>query len=57
MIIFQRTRFVGLCGNLNHSLLDPLDYARFIELAWVLGPKAFTYGKINPRCNLLIMCS
>jgi hypothetical protein len=26
-----------------------LDYARFIESAWLLGPKAFTYGKIGPH--------
>jgi hypothetical protein len=30
-------------------MLDPLNYARFIELAWLLGPKAFTYGKIGPH--------
>jgi hypothetical protein len=33
-------------------MLDPLDYARFIESAWLLGPKAFTYGKIDPHYNL-----
>jgi hypothetical protein len=38
-------------------MLDPLDYARFIESAYLLGPKAFTYGKIGPRYNLIIMCS
>jgi hypothetical protein len=34
-----------------------LDYARFIESAWLLGPRAFTYGKIGPRYNLILMCS
>jgi hypothetical protein len=33
-------------------MLDPLDYARFIESAWLLDPKAFTYGKIGPPYNL-----
>jgi hypothetical protein len=28
-------------------------YARFIESAWLLGPKAFTYEKIGPRYNLI----
>ena len=42
---FQRTESVGLYENLNGSMLDQLDYARFIELAWLLDPKAFTYGE------------
>jgi hypothetical protein len=40
-------------------MLDPLDRARlynFIELAWFLGPKAFTYGKLAPHYNRIIMC-
>jgi hypothetical protein len=36
------------------SILDPLDYASFIESAELLGPKAFTYGKIAPHYNLII---
>jgi hypothetical protein len=43
--------------NLNGSMLDALDYARIIESAWLLGPKAFTYGKVGPRCDLFVMCS
>jgi len=38
-------------------MLHPLDYARFIELAGLLGPKAFAYGKIGTRYDLVIMCS
>jgi hypothetical protein len=38
-------------------MLDPLDYARFIILAWLLDPKTFTYEKIGPRYNLIVMCS
>jgi hypothetical protein len=38
-------------------MLDPLDYAIFIEYAKVLGPKAFTYEKIGPHRDLIIMCS
>jgi hypothetical protein len=38
-------------------MLNLLDYARFIESAYLLGPKAFTYEKIGPRYNLIIMCS
>ena len=26
-------------------ILDPVDYAEFIESAWLLSPKAFSYGK------------
>jgi hypothetical protein len=40
-----------------YSKKDPLDYARFIESTWLLGPKAFTYEKNDPHCNLIIMCS
>jgi hypothetical protein len=29
-------------------------YARFIESASLLGPKAFTYGEIGPRYNLIM---
>jgi hypothetical protein len=36
---------------------DPLGYARFNELASLLGPKTFTYGKIDPCYNLIIMCN
>jgi hypothetical protein len=36
---------------------DPLDYARFVESAWLLGPKAFRYEEIGPRYNLNEMCS
>ena len=38
-------------------MLDPLDYTRIIESACLLGPKAFTYGKIGPYYNLIVMCS
>jgi hypothetical protein len=38
-------------------MLDPLDYARFIESAKLLGPKAFTSGKFGPHYNVIIMCS
>jgi hypothetical protein len=38
-------------------MLDLLDYAIFIESAWLLGPKAFTYEKIGPHYNLFVMCS
>jgi len=38
-------------------MLDPLDYARFTESAWPLGPRAFTYGKNDPRYNLIVTCS
>ena len=38
-------------------MLDPLDYARFIESAQLLGLEIFTYEKIDPRYNLIIMCS
>ena len=31
--------------TLYQILLDPLDYAIFIESAWLLGPKAFIYEK------------
>jgi hypothetical protein len=34
-----------------------LDYARFIELTYLLRPKTFTYGKNDPRYNLITMCS
>jgi hypothetical protein len=34
-----------------------LDYARFIESAWLLDPKAFTYGKLDPRYNVIVKCS
>ena len=34
-------------------MLDPLDYAKFIELASLLGPKAFTCGKIHPHYKLI----
>jgi hypothetical protein len=39
------------------SELDPLDYGRFTEAAWLLGRKTFTYRKIGPRYNLIIMCT
>ena len=29
-------------------MLDPSGYARLIESACLLDPKAFTYGKIDP---------
>jgi hypothetical protein len=35
-------------------MLDPLDYAKFIELAWFLGPKASAYGKFDPHYNLIV---
>jgi hypothetical protein len=34
---------------------DPLNYARFIELAWLLGPKAFSYGKIAPPPIIILL--
>jgi hypothetical protein len=42
---------------LNGSMLDPSGYARFIESAWLLGPKAFTYEKTDPCYYLIVMCS
>jgi hypothetical protein len=42
---------------LSYITLDMLDYARFIESAWLLGPQAFMYGKIGPHCNLIVMWS
>ena len=46
------------CENLNGSMLDPLDYAKFIESTWLLSHKAFTYGKIGPHLkHLIVMCS
>ena len=34
-----------------------LSFLIFFELAWFLGLKAFTYGKIGPRYNLILMGS
>jgi hypothetical protein len=42
---------------LCYIILNQLDYAGFIELAWLLDPKAFTYGKIDPCYNLIVMCT
>jgi hypothetical protein len=36
-------------------MLDPLDYAKFFELAWLLDLEAFTYGKIGPQYNFIVM--
>jgi hypothetical protein len=50
--------YVEILTTLCWIMLDPLDYAWFIELVWLLGPiKAFTFGKIGPCYNLVIMCS
>jgi len=38
-------------------MLDRFDNARFIESAWLLNPKAFTHGNIDPYYNLVVMCS
>ena len=54
---FQRTRSIGLCKNMKVSMLDRFDNARFIESAWLLNPKAFTHGNIDPYYNLVVMCS
>ena len=35
-------------------MLDPLDYARFIEWDYLLGPKPFTYGKKWPPFIILL---
>jgi hypothetical protein len=53
-MFFPQTRSVGFCGNLNGSMLDLFNYAKFIESAWLLGPKA---KDIGPCYNLIVMCS
>jgi hypothetical protein len=53
LISFQQTISVGLCKSLNNFMPYPLDYARFIESTYFLGPKAFTYKKIGPIIILL----
>jgi hypothetical protein len=45
---FQRTRYVGLCGNLSCFMLDLLDYAKFIESAWLLGLRPLHMEKLAP---------
>jgi hypothetical protein len=43
--------------------LDPLEYVIFIKSTWLLGPKAFTYGKIGlyifgvMQCNNVLLKS
>jgi hypothetical protein len=34
-------------------MLDPFDYARFMEPASLLGPKAFTHGKIVTKHEVI----
>jgi len=36
---------------------EGLKFSRFIELAGLLGPKGFTYGRIGPHYNFIIMTS
>jgi hypothetical protein len=54
---FQWTIYVGLCENMNGSMLyyARFDYAIFIESAWLLDPKAYLYGKIGPRYYLTVI--
>jgi hypothetical protein len=45
--------YVETPTTLCYIMLDQFDYARFIEPTWLLGPKAFTYGKLAPVIILL----
>jgi hypothetical protein len=59
IIIFSNKIWFVLVNQLPRMMWKSKQlYARFIEWAWLLAPKAFTYGKTGPCYNLIIIvCS